>query len=186
MSVLRLLAALLLVTIAQGQERTVKRPPAALISCTSEVPAMTCTKSRGAFYAAQQTSKAMLSVKVVLASRKAFKQESDELQKKLNVAAQSNSDSLEKGKTHLPSPFEHSILFELGEDGFITKVVVCVDLFNEVDVDELEKTEGRAPNPVYFDRNSAMTWATYVMGYVDGYYLSRTRSAALTETTHQK
>jgi hypothetical protein len=31
-----------------------------------------------------------------------------------------------------------------------------------------------------------MTWATYVMGYVDGYYLSRTRSAAVAEATHQK
>lgn len=108
------------------------------------------------------------------------------MQKKLNSATESNSDSLETSKTPLPIPFEHSILFELGEDRFITKVVVCVDLFNEVDVEELEKSQGRAPNPVYFDRNSAMTWATYVMGFVDGYYLSRTRSVAVRESTHQK
>jgi hypothetical protein len=78
-------------------------------------------------------------------------------------------------------------LFALGEGGFVAKVVICVDLFDKVDVDQLEKSKGRAPDPVYFDRESAMTWATYVMGYVDGWYWSRTHTIAeAAETAHQK
>src|SRR5262249_13461007 len=170
-----------------GQDRTVHRPPGAPISCTAAVPDVHCRLARGAFQTAQQTSKAMFSIKVVLADRNAFHQEHDEVLKKLNLASQSNAASREKSNAEFLTPFEHSILFELGEDGLINKVVIFVDLFNEVDVDQLEKTQGRAPAAVHFDRNSAMTWATYVMGYVDGYFSGRTHPLSeAKETTHQK
>ena len=80
--------------------------------------------------------------------------------------------------------FQRSILCEVDENGFLGRVVMCVDLFNEVDGEQLEKTPGRAPNVVHFDGNSAMTWATYVVGYIDGCHSSRT--AAPAGNAHQR
>lgn len=185
MKVLQLSTILLLVvTSTSGQEHTVRKPLAAAISCTTEVPAKTCTIASGTFHAAQQASKAMFSVKVVLADERAFQQESDEEKKKFDISARSSSAALDNSKSLPLTPFGHSILFELGENGFISKVVICVDLFNEVGVEQLERTQGHARDPRYFDRNSAMTWATYVLGYVDGYYSSR--MAATPENPNQK
>ena len=95
MKVLQLSTILLLVvTSTSGQEHTVRKPLAAAISCTTEVPAKTCTIASGTFHAAQQASKAMFSVKVVLADERAFQQESDEEKKKFDISARSSSSSV--------------------------------------------------------------------------------------------
>jgi len=89
----------------------------------------------------------MFPVQVVLADEKAFQQEKSDLQKKLDISAQAGLSSPQKNKMQPATPFGHSILFELGESGFIARVVICVELFNEADVQELERTTGTQETP---------------------------------------
>src|SRR5262249_20327447 len=75
---------------------------------------------------------------------------------------------LAEGKANSLRPQFFSILFEAGNDGKIAKVVISTDLFGTVDLGELDETKPMPARPLSFDKDSAMTWATYVMGYVDG------------------
>ena len=51
------------------------------------------------------------------------------------------------------------------------------------EVEEVGVTPGKDPLPVEFDRDSALTWATYVMGYVEG--CARSRTHILAERTER-
>ena len=128
----------------------------------------------------------MFHVEVVLADRQAFQEEAKNLKTNSKHAAQANPSSPELNKIQFPSPFEHSILFELDAGGLVTKVVICVDLFDTVDVEQLEKDQGRAVTPSKLDKDSIATWAIYVMGYIDGCFSSRAHVIAEAETSHPK
>jgi hypothetical protein len=120
----------------------------------------------------------MFPVEVVLADRQAFQEETKSLKTNSKHAAEANPSSPELNKIKFPSPFEHSILFELDAGGLVTKVVICVDLFDTVDVEQLEKDQGRVVTPVKLDKDSIATWAIYVMGYIDGCFSSRAHMMA--------
>ena len=182
---LRLSLMVLFLTIgASGQETPIKVPqrPAPL-SCTSKVESSACKWTQGAFSSAQTTSTAMRSVEVIIADNEAFQQELDRLKAKYSNRLKANPSAAEHSKLTLPSPFERSILFELGDGEVISRVVVRVELFNHVNI--LPGPEqSKEPPPVEFDKDSAMTWATYVMGYVEG--CIRTREHTLAEATEQR
>jgi hypothetical protein len=162
---------------ASGQDTSIKAPhPAAPISCTSKVGSSACKWTRGAFSSAQRTSTAMRSVEVVIADSEAFQQELDRLKAAYSNLQKANPSAAEHSKLTLPSPFERSILFELGDAGIISQVVVRVELFNQVNFDGTQP--GKEPPLVEFDRDSAMTWATYIMGYVEGCMWSRAHAMA--------
>jgi hypothetical protein len=165
----------LLFTPAQDPEAI--RLPTAPISCTSKVESSACKLTKGAFHSAQKTSTAMSSVEVVIADNEAFQQEFDRLKAGYSTALKSDPFAAEHSKLTLSSPFQRSILFELGDGGLISKVVVRVELFNQVKPDGMIPTRAK-PTPVEFDRDSAMTWATYVMGYVEGCMQSRAHTLA--------
>ncbi len=113
---LRLSLVVLFFTIAAlGQDTSTKAPhPAA--------------PTKGAFSSAQRTSAAMRSVEVVIADSEAFQQERDRLQAARSNLQKANPSVAEHSKLTLRSPFERSILFELGDAGVISKVVVRVEL----------------------------------------------------------
>jgi len=168
---------------ASGQDTPIETPQrAAPVSCTSKVEALACKWTRGAFYSAQRTSTAMRSVEVIIADSEAFQLELDRLKALHSNLLKANPSAAEDSKLKLPSPFERSILFELGDGGPISKVVVRIELLNQVKLDGTE-TGNQLP-PVEFDRESAMTWATYIMGYVEGCMQSRAHAVA--EATEQR
>ena len=167
---------LLLATAGVGQGPQVKAPPPAPISCTSKVEESACKWTKGAFSSAQRTSTAMRSVEVIIADDEAFRQERERLKARYDKALKANPSSAEHSKPTLPSPFDRSILFEVGDRGVVSKVVVRIELFNQVNFDGTQT--GNEPPLVQFDRDSAMTWATYVMGYVDGCMWSRAHALA--------
>ena len=186
MSILKSAVALFFATSAWSQSTPNNALAPAPISCTSQVRPDTCTHAKGRFRSAQKTSKAMFPVEVVLADRQAFQEEAKNLKTNSKHAAQANPSSPELNKIQFPSPFEHSILFELDAGGLVTKVVICVDLFDTVDVEQLEKDQGRAVTPSKLDKDSIATWAIYVMGYIDGCFSSRAHVIAEAETPHPK
>ena len=188
MSILESAVALLFATSAWGQATPNNEPAPALISCTSQVRPDTCTHAKGRFRSAQKTSKAMFPVEVVLADRQAFQEATKSLKTKSTHAAEAASPSSpELNKIQFPTPFEHSILFELDAEGLVTKVVICVDLFDTIDVEQLEKDQGRVVTPSKLDKDSVATWAIYVMGYIDGCFSSRAHAIAeASETLHPK
>jgi hypothetical protein len=175
---LRLSFMVLFLTIgASGQETPIKAPQrAAPLSCTSKVESSACKWTQGAFSSAQTTSTAMRSVEVVIADSEAFQQELDRLKAKYSNLLKANPSAAEHSKLTLPSPFERSILFELGDGEVISKVVVRVELFNHVNFAGTQQS--KEPPPVEFDKDSAMTWATFVMGYVEGCMWSRVHTLA--------
>ena len=161
-------AGLIWVAGASGQTPKPKEPPPGPISCTSDVPAETCKHARGVFGTAQKTSAAMYLVEVVIADPKFFREERARLKNKDDGSKKASPTSGGFGRGLSPSIF--NILFEPGENGMIGKVVICTDLFGQVNVD-LEANETKqmqTPPALVFDKDSVMTWATYVMGYVDG------------------
>jgi hypothetical protein len=178
MPVLKSAVALLLAASASSQATVNNALAPAPISCTSQVRTDTCTHAKGRFRSAQKTSKAMFSVEVVLADRQAFQEETNSLKRKSKHATETNPSSPELNKIQFPSPFEHSILFELHAGGLVTKVVICVDLFDTIDVEQLEKEQGRVEPPAKLDKDSVATWAIYVMGYIDGCFSSRVHAMA--------
>lgn len=176
------LIALTFTITARGQDTQIKpQRPAAPISCSSKVESSACKWAEGAFSCAQKTSAVMRSVEVVIADSEAFQRERDRLRSASNSLLKANSSAAERGKLTLPSPFDSSILFELGDGGVISKVVVRVELFNQANLSGTPPQNG--PPLAEFDRDSAMTWATYVMGYVEGCKWSRAHSVA--EATEQ-
>jgi hypothetical protein len=118
----------------------------------------------------------MRSVEVVIADNEAFEREFDRLKTAYSSALKANPSTAERSKLKLQSPFDRSILFELGEGGAISKVVVRIELFNQVNFAAAQAKKD--PPHVEFDRDSAMTWATYIMGYVDGFMSSRAHTLA--------
>jgi hypothetical protein len=124
----------------------------------------------------------MRSVEVVIADGEAFQLELCRLKAAYSNLLKANPSASEHSKLTLPSPFERSILFELNESGVISKVVIRIELLNQVKLDGTEA--GNKPLPVEFDRDSAMTWATYIMGYVEGCMQSRAHTVA--EATEQR
>lgn len=165
---------------AQDPQTKLARP-AAPISCSSKVEASACKWAEGAFIYAQRTSTAMRSVEVVIDDSAAFQRERDRIGSISNNLLKANPSAAERGKLTLQSPFDSSILFELGEGGIISKVVVRVDLFNQANLSGTPAQNG--PPVAEFDRDSAMTWATYIMGYVEG--CMRSRAHILAEATEQ-
>jgi hypothetical protein len=170
---LRLSLMVLFLTIGvSGQDTPVKaQERAAPVSCTSKVESSACKRTTGAFSSAQRASTAMRTVEVVIADNGAFQQEVDRLKVAYSNLLKANPSAAEHSKLTLPSPFERSILFELGDGGVVSKIVVRIELFNQVKFDGTET--GNKPAPVEFDKDSAMTWATYIMGYVEGCMRSR-------------
>lgn len=171
---MRLITAILVLlwaTTTSAQSSKTDVPRQGSISCTSDVPAETCVHAKGAFATAQRTSSAMYSLEVVIADRKSFQQEKARQRSKTDSNAK-KYNSGNQSKQLSPSIF--NILFEPGPDGMISKVVISTDLFGAVDVTEMDETKPiQSPRPLSFDKDSAMTWATYVMGYVDGSMWSR-------------
>ncbi len=174
---LRLWAMFLIFTGAvSGQQSSTKAPPGGRISCSSKVDASTCKWAVGAFTNAQRASVAMRSVEVFITDNEAFSLELDRLKTARDDLLKAHPSSIERSKPTLPSAFKRSILFELGGFGVISKVVVRVELFNQVN-SAGARSETGAP-PVEFDKDSAMTWATYIMGYVEGCNWSRAHTLA--------
>lgn len=178
MSILESAVALLFATSAWSQATPINALAPAPVSCTSHVRPDTCAHAKGRFHSAQKTSKAMFSVEVVLADRQAFQEETKSLKTKFKHPTEANPPSPELNKIQFPSPFENSILFEFDASGLVRRVVICVDLFDTVDVEQLEKDQGRVVTPVKLDKDSVATWAIYVMGYIDGCFSSRTHVVA--------
>jgi hypothetical protein len=183
---LRLSLMVLLLTIGvSGQVTPIKaQQRAAPVSCTSKVESSACRWTQGAFSSAQRASTAMRSVEVVIADSEAFQQELGRLNVAYSNLLKANPAAAERSKLTLPSPFEHSILFELGDGGVISKVVVRIELFNQVKVDGTETGNKPPPIEYKYDKDSAMTWATYIMGYVEG--CMRSREHILAQATEQR
>jgi hypothetical protein len=80
----------------------------------------------------------MRSVEVVIADSEAFQLELDRLKALHSNPLKANPSAAEHSKLTLPSPFERSILFELGDGGAISKVVVRIELLNQVKLDGTE------------------------------------------------
>ena len=118
------LISLVFLLFTSGQDPEAIRLPAAPISCTSKVEPSACKLTKGAFSSAQKTSTAMSSVEVVIADNEAFQQEFDRLKAGYSTALKSDPSAAEHSKLTLSSPFQRSILFELGDGGLTNRSII--------------------------------------------------------------
>jgi hypothetical protein len=67
-------------------------------------------------------------------------------------------------------------LFELGEQGYVARVVVCTQLFSRIKFVPDANGVQYAQSTGELDRDSVNSWAFYITGYVEGSRRSRERS----------
>jgi hypothetical protein len=161
--------------------------PAAPISCTSRVPADVCRHISGAFSMSRHSSVIMKSVEIVIADRQALTEENTRLKSAYLEALKKNPSAPEHSRHLLLSPYDSSILFELGGDGEVARVVISAELFTTVNFDPSASVESQTHAPVEFDKDSTLTWTTYVTGYLEGCAGSRAHILAeAAETARSK
>jgi hypothetical protein len=178
---------LALVICARAQTNKPQMPAPAGVSCTSQVPSLTCQLVTQAFHISQQTSRVMRQVEVVIADEESFRQESERLRTETLNMMNAFPSRIERSKLTLPSPFDDSILFELGDVGSITKVVILDDQFNKLNEIKDAKGISHIERTKEIDSDSLLHWSMYVMGYVDGCEWSRMHTLAeALELTHSK
>jgi hypothetical protein len=177
MQIIRIISAVLFVVMgARAQnDKTTTQPPPAATSCSARVPADTC-KWVTSIFALHQLSSSMRQVEIAIDDGKAFQQESERLQEKVRSAAQVNPSHQEQARPLLSSPYDDSLLFELGEEGYVTRVVVSIELFSKIKFVPDSNGVPYATSTGELDRESVNSWAFYVTGYVEGSRRSRVHS----------
>jgi hypothetical protein len=158
--------------------KTPAQPPSVPISCSPPVPADTCSWVTSVFSLHQQAAGAIREVAIVIADKASFQQESQRLKAKFTNQIQANPSQTERNRPMLPSPYDDSLLFEIGDRGYVTKVEVSVNLFSKIKFvpDENGVQYARATGEL--DRDSVNSWAFYVTGFVEGCMRSRVHSIA--------
>ena len=181
------LAVMAALTLPSGWAQTDQtKNPVAPISCTARVSADVCRQISGAFSMSRHSSVVMKSVEIVIADRQALAEENTRLKSAYFEAVKKNPAAPEHSQRLLLSPYGSSILFELGADGAVSRVVISAELFNKVDFDP-SASVGSPPSPVEFDKDSTLTWTTYVTGYLEGCAWSRAHMLAeAAETARSK
>jgi hypothetical protein len=161
---------------AQNDKTPAQLPPVG-ISCSAHVPADTC-KWVTSVFALHQLSSSMRQVEIAIDDKQAFQQEGERLQTKFTNSSQGNPTHREQARPSLSSPYDDSLLFELGEEGYVTRVVVSVELFGKIRFVPDSNGVQYATSTGELDRESVNSWAFYITGYVEGSRRSRVHSAA--------
>ena len=161
---------------AQNGKAPSQTLPAA-ISCSPHVPADTC-KWVTSVFALHQMSSSMRQVNIVIDDKQAFQQERERLEEKFRSAAQANPTHREQSRPSLASPYDDSLLFELGDEDLVTRVVVSIELFSKIKFVPDSNGVQYATSTGELDRESVNSWAFYITGYVEGSRRSRAHSVA--------
>jgi hypothetical protein len=154
-----------------GQPRAI---PAA-ISCSAHVPPDTC-KWVTSVFALHQLSSSLREIDIDIDDKQAFQQEQDRLQAMFRNATRANPTRQEQDRPTLPSPYDDSLLFELGEEGYIARVAVSIELFSKIKFVPDSNGVQYATSTGELDRESVNSWAFYITGYVEGSRRSRVHS----------
>jgi hypothetical protein len=171
------LAVVLFAIGVRAQDRAPIQPPPAAISCSAHVPADTC-KWVTSVFTVHQLSSSMREVEIVIDDKQAFLQESERLQTKFANAMLADPGHREKARASLSSPYDDSLLFELGEEAYVARVVVSIELFSKIKFVPDANGVQYAVSTGELDRESVSSWAFYITGYVEGSRRSRLHSAA--------
>jgi hypothetical protein len=163
-------------------EKTSTQPPPAVISCSAHVPTDTC-KWVTSVFSLHQLSSSMRQVEIVIDDKQAFLQESERLREESHEAAPNNPAHRELTRRALSSPYDDSLLFELGEEGFVTRVVVSIGLFSKVKFVPDSSGVPYATSTGELDRDAVNSWAFYITGYVEG--SRRSRLYSVTENSEK-
>jgi hypothetical protein len=163
-----------IVTGAQNENTPVQGPPAA-ISCSAHVPADSC-KWVTSVFALHQLSSSLREINIVIDEKQIFAQEEERLQERFRKASQANPTDYEQARPILSSPYDDSLLFELGKDGYISRVVVSIELFSKIKFLPDSNGSEYAVSTGELDRESVNSWAFYITGYVEGSRRSRAHS----------
>jgi hypothetical protein len=125
-------AILFVVTGARTQNgETTAQPPPAAISYSALVPADTC-KWVTSIFALHHLSSSMRQVEIPIDDKQAFQQESESLQEKLRQRGADKSSAPRTSAAVIVIPYDDSLLFELGGEGYVTRVVVSIELFSKI------------------------------------------------------
>jgi len=150
-------------------------PPPAAVSCSDRVPSDSCKWVKSVF-ALHQMSSSLRQVDIVIDDKQAFQQEKQQLQERLRSATLANPTHQEQGRPSLASPYDDSLLFELGEEGYVMRVVVSIELFSKIKFVPDSNGVQYALSTGELDRESVNSWAFYITGYVEGSRRSQAHS----------
>jgi hypothetical protein len=156
-------------------DKTPTQPSPAAISCSAHVPADAC-KWVTSVFSLHQLSSSMRQVEIVIDDKQTFQQESERLQARFSDAAQANPTHREQARPSLSSPYDDWLLFELGEQGYVRRIVVSIELFSKIKFVPDSNGVQYATSTGELDRQSVNSWAFYVTGYVEGSRRSRVHS----------